>query len=161
MERCTGITSKGTQCTRICSNGKCFQHTNENPCSICTEPLRPDTSRTLPCNHTFHNRCIDRWKRVSLTCPMCRAPFDQPEYNLRIDITRLADNVHGVHEYVTRDVTGIIDNANIPPGYVNSPLFTGINLAAPIIFGSILNDVLRDLGIASFRAPGSDTVTTT
>lgn len=40
-------------------------------CPICHEE---DTivRHTLPCNHTFHLHCIDKWLSKKRTCPICR-----------------------------------------------------------------------------------------
>lgn len=65
-------------------------------CSICLDPLdedddmsRPEIERAirkcsgcfkkknliskLPCDHFFHEKCIDEWSREKLTCPECRS----------------------------------------------------------------------------------------
>lgn len=43
-------------------------------CAICISELECDTLvRILPnCKHLFHQECIDRWFRISGTCPVCR-----------------------------------------------------------------------------------------
>ena len=43
-------------------------------CSICYESSNTcnNDSSTLPCNHHFHKRCIDRWFFTTKTCPLCR-----------------------------------------------------------------------------------------
>lgn len=38
-------------------------------CSICFE-LNPNED--LRCGHTFHLTCINRWKEINDSCPMCR-----------------------------------------------------------------------------------------
>jgi hypothetical protein len=45
-------------------------------CSICGEhiPLKY-LHRKLPCNHTFHIECIDRWFQQNFSCPVCRCRF--------------------------------------------------------------------------------------
>ncbi|KXS09107.1 hypothetical protein M427DRAFT_75957 [Gonapodya prolifera JEL478] len=43
-------------------------------CAVCLEEYaKKDTIRTLPCQHEFHKKCIDRWLLgVSATCPLCK-----------------------------------------------------------------------------------------
>jgi|SaaInlStandDraft_5_1057022.scaffolds.fasta_scaffold35970_2 hypothetical protein len=42
---------------------------NSDICSIC---LEPESNWKLPCNHIFHNKCIDKWCICNNTCPYCR-----------------------------------------------------------------------------------------
>ena len=50
-----------------------FSRCRKLQCSICLEKLyKPDCS-TLECNHKFHTGCINEWRKVSNTCPFCRA----------------------------------------------------------------------------------------
>ncbi|XP_062224456.1 uncharacterized protein LOC133922976 [Phragmites australis] len=35
------------------------------------------TSVKLPCSHTFHRKCLDRWTSVRPTCPYCLAPVPE------------------------------------------------------------------------------------
>ncbi|KAL3108208.1 hypothetical protein niasHT_018616 [Heterodera trifolii] len=35
---------------------------DDNCCAICLEPIENETMvKPLPCNHTFHNKCIKSW----------------------------------------------------------------------------------------------------
>lgn len=40
-------------------------------CSICLRNIR-NSMMKLPCNHTFHARCITTWLDVRISCPVCR-----------------------------------------------------------------------------------------
>ncbi|CAH2058040.1 unnamed protein product [Thlaspi arvense] len=44
------------------------------PCPICMEDVveGEETAQRLPCNHLFHNDCINPWLRNHSTCPLCR-----------------------------------------------------------------------------------------
>lgn len=50
---------------------------NENDleeCLICKESYKENNVvRKLPCNHSYHKICIDKWFENEKTCPMCRA----------------------------------------------------------------------------------------
>jgi ankyrin repeat protein len=60
-------------------------------CAICSEPKNynitdvnsPLIVHSLPCGHTYHNVCINRWlterrnNGLVLECPICRAPGDR------------------------------------------------------------------------------------
>eukprot|EP00928_Gymnodinium_smaydae_P070559 TRINITY_DN5436_c0_g1_i1.p1 TRINITY_DN5436_c0_g1~~TRINITY_DN5436_c0_g1_i1.p1 ORF type:complete len:366 (-),score=44.60 TRINITY_DN5436_c0_g1_i1:249-1346(-) len=50
-------------------------------CSICLEDLDPDTLVVqLPCNHTFHPDCAERWlTRCKAMCPLCNSAVGVPE----------------------------------------------------------------------------------
>lgn len=42
-------------------------------CQICLESYQAgEKLRTLPCLHSFHSRCIQRWLHTNNTCPVCR-----------------------------------------------------------------------------------------
>lgn len=48
---------------------------NENSnCPICLSKIGDSEAFTTECNHTFHKKCIDLWKKKATNCPMCRAP---------------------------------------------------------------------------------------
>ena len=60
------------------------KYTKVNPidccvsCTMCMEKYAPNQyKRILPCGHTFHKRCIDKWlfKYNNSTCPYCRTDF--------------------------------------------------------------------------------------
>jgi len=43
------------------------------PCVICQDGMEGGQRvRVLPCDHTFHTECIDRWLSEHQTCPMCK-----------------------------------------------------------------------------------------
>lgn len=42
-------------------------------CSVCLSNFQPgDVCRKLPCNHYFHQECIDCWLKKAKSCPTCR-----------------------------------------------------------------------------------------
>jgi len=42
-------------------------------CVICmSEYTNREKLRRLPCTHDFHSKCIDKWLRSNITCPICR-----------------------------------------------------------------------------------------
>lgn len=42
-------------------------------CTICLEACKPgDMLRKLPCGHTYHQACIDRWLTTKAACPVCQ-----------------------------------------------------------------------------------------
>uniref|UniRef100_A0A0E0MCE7 RING-type domain-containing protein n=1 Tax=Oryza punctata TaxID=4537 RepID=A0A0E0MCE7_ORYPU len=45
----------------------------EDECAVCLQDLEADDKlRMMPCCHTFHQRCIFDWLRLSCICPLCR-----------------------------------------------------------------------------------------
>ena len=47
-------------------------------CVICMEPVdikSPSKRMVTPCNHFFHQECLERWLQVKRTCPTCRSPL--------------------------------------------------------------------------------------
>merc|ERR1719471_1756885 len=46
----------------------------EDVCSICCETFQDKESlRVLPCQHSFHMACVDKWLARSRLCPLCKA----------------------------------------------------------------------------------------
>lgn len=55
---------------------KVMMSSNEN-CVICLDKLPADSEVvSMPCSHTFHGNCIEKWLRTSHYCPNCR--FEMP-----------------------------------------------------------------------------------
>ncbi|XP_076127727.1 uncharacterized protein LOC143108971 [Alosa pseudoharengus] len=47
-------------------------------CQICfCEYTEGEQLRMLPCLHDYHVKCIDRWLKENVTCPICRADVSQ------------------------------------------------------------------------------------
>ena len=50
-----------------------LDHETAAQCSVCHETVQiGDDVRKLPCDHTFHQSCIDVWVLQHATCPNCR-----------------------------------------------------------------------------------------
>jgi len=42
-------------------------------CSVCMQTYKfREYKRKLKCDHVFHKRCIDKWLKSNLSCPICR-----------------------------------------------------------------------------------------
>ncbi len=45
-------------------------------CTICQDSFNYGIyKRELPCKHTFHKRCIDKWLDTNMSCPLCKQSF--------------------------------------------------------------------------------------
>jgi hypothetical protein len=154
--RCGGQTIHGSPC-RMKVHGdqeRCWIHTGPQ-CSVCLQPMAHQANRTLDCNHTFHSRCVDRWKRScpgDPTCPMCRVPFDVPKYRCRLIIERVNDGVRSTSNFETSNVSNIIDGfgldfRNIMPAH--GRVFTDIHF--DVDPDEALLDILRELGLPALH----------
>jgi hypothetical protein len=48
-------------------------------CSICLDHYTTATyTRTLPCGHMFHKKCVDKWLKQTFHCPYCRHTYPIP-----------------------------------------------------------------------------------
>ena len=46
-------------------------------CGVCLKPIREGAEAAyLPCMHSFHTECIQKWIRVQNSCPICKAPLE-------------------------------------------------------------------------------------
>ena len=84
MPLCNELTSTGTRCKKV----NCHLHgSNTSTCSICLNSVaNTRSSKVLRCNHRFHRKCIDEWKkRGSATCPECRAFVDKYKVTIHIE----------------------------------------------------------------------------
>lgn len=48
----------------------------EKECPICYETVKINQyERILNCSHIYHKKCIDKWFKLSMTCPTCRTNY--------------------------------------------------------------------------------------
>lgn len=144
MQRCQATTQKGVQCRRGSAPGctTCAQHGGDS-CPVCLLNMTGETSRTLGCGHAFHSRCLERWKRTSNTCPMCRAPFDQPQYRVSITVQHLSSNTMTRDSYVTSNIGQMFSTFGIPP---LQPRFI-TDIFFDIGFDEFIDEVFHEIGV--------------
>jgi hypothetical protein len=116
-KKCVGITRKGEGCKNlgiykspnVRSGMFCRHHVpkHADKCVICLTELYDDMM--LPCKHTFHNRCIQKWMKRHNSCPICResiftnlsgesfsnilSAYEGERLQIVIDIALLSDSV--------------------------------------------------------------------
>lgn len=138
MVQCTGLTKEGLQCKRMCQGDsqKCYIHQGDQ-CSVCLVQMTPQNSRRLDCGHTFHSGCLERWKRRSHTCPMCRAPFDQPRYKVKISIE--PDGIE--HETITSNIQSLVDTFGLDSNFERFVSTISFSVMNENDLGSILQEI--------------------
>jgi hypothetical protein len=90
-KKCSATTVKGEPCKRggcECVGGQnfCKAHAAKHKelsaapeCPICLSNVLAKDKTTTACNHTFHQKCLDRWlRRGSSSCPFCRHQLENP-----------------------------------------------------------------------------------
>ena len=72
--------NKGRRCScRAKQDGLCGRHCIKPECCIClTTGISVTEVRSLRCSHKFHDECIQKWLRITPSCPMCRVPMIRP-----------------------------------------------------------------------------------
>ncbi len=114
--------------------------------------MTQENSRRLDCGHTFHTRCLDRWRRRASTCPMCRTPFDQPQYRVKVTVQPIGFE----QELVTSNIQNIINTFGLD--IMNAErFFSTINFDVMNMFDlhSILNNIGFEFPIpAGMNHPG-------
>lgn len=152
MFRCTGQTSNGTRCRCRVSqeNGTCSWHKpieGDSTCPICMEVMTQRNVREMPCGHKFHKKCINKWKNEgNRSCPMCREPFDIPEFRVTVTIEPLVNGT--IYETTVLDASNSISNVVTNVG-LNiddiSHLTTQLSIEADNI--EMLRNVLERIGL--------------
>lgn len=110
---------------------------------MCLTSMGPGSTRTLPCGHTFHSRCIERWKRTSCTCPMCRTPFDQPQYRVSVSVHHLASDSVTRESYITSNVSQVFQTfgiSGLQPRFITDIFFD-------VGFDEFIDEVFQEIGI--------------
>lgn len=55
---------------------------NLDRCNVCLDSyVDGDLLRILPCLHSFHEKCINRWLSMKGICPMCKASITDPVWS--------------------------------------------------------------------------------
>lgn len=157
--RCEALTRLGVQCKRGAITGTtvCYAHTGES-CSMCLIPMNDTNSRILGCNHVFHKQCLDRWKRRTNTCPLCRTPFDVPKYKVTISIEPVDavrpppdPTLAGIFSLITSNLVPFTSMFGLDPHLEN--FFTDIRFQ--VNDDAMLTEVLTSLGFSQ-PGPGAD-----
>jgi Ring finger domain len=75
-------------------------------CAICIRDGEDADLHRLPCGHSFHRDCIQRWLHVCPNCPLCRActmghcipePSSSPARSLhQVKVYTTVMNLHGI-----------------------------------------------------------------
>lgn len=155
-ERCEALTKTGSQCKlkSITGTNACRHHTGQ-ACSVCMNNMNEINSRTLDCSHTFHTRCLERWKHRSNTCPICRAPFDQPMYNVKISIEPVGA-VPMIMSIMTSNLEPIRSTFDLDPNLEH--FFTDIRFQ--VNDEQSLHDILTTLGFPGMNAASLEAIRT-
>jgi hypothetical protein len=141
MSQCEGTTKNGHRCKRRCTEGRktCHVHYGDS-CPICMNTMTQGTTRKLECTHEFHTACLDRWRRRNSTCPMCRVPFDQPRFRVKINIE--PDGFE--HEAVTSNVQSLVDMFGLEMNNIDRFFST---ISFQVMNSTDMRNVLDEIGL--------------
>lgn len=152
--QCGAPTVSGGTCRSTVSTcgSRCSWHTvisgEHSQCPICMDDIYVRNCKSLPCNHNFHKKCLDKWKiEGNRTCPLCREPFDLPQFRVKIQIDPINQGVHTYRSRLFEEPTvihHIMERENI---ISNDPdVRTELTLEAEDI--QSLRRVLEQIGIS-------------
>lgn len=148
--KCGATTISGGTCKHPVPEGRehCWLH-NGPQCSVCFNALSNRNTRTLPCNHEFHTKCVDRWKRTCApgdpTCPMCRSPFDLPKYRCRLTVERVNEANTFTTDFQTSNINSIVAGFGFDLREMLQGLYTDIHF--DIDHDEDINYILQELGL--------------
>jgi len=107
-------------------------------CCICLNDLKTDSENgldltTTTCNHTFHEACINQWKRECrkhspfvFTCPMCRDPTPLGKLNHSQERVHVQTALHVAammgHSEIVQLLCDHGANVNLQDGHMRTAL---------------------------------------
>jgi hypothetical protein len=60
-----------------------FIQSSKSNCIICFDDyINNEEIKMLPCDHFYHNKCINSWLQISQTCPLCRRNIVTNRYSI-------------------------------------------------------------------------------
>jgi hypothetical protein len=89
---------------------------------------------------------------------MCRVPFDVPTYKISINIKCIHDGQRSIHSYDTTNISTLVESFGLDENLMDRSV---ADISFEIEHNERIEDILRTLGIASYRLPGSNAITTT
>ena len=133
----------------------------DSECSICLSTMVEEEVRSLPCIHTFHVKCIDRWLlKKSARCPLCRRALNDyllaedssaDETSTDDDIPPLADGAaHPLIEGSSDDGMPPLADGAAHPLIEGSSTDNGM---PPLAYGAALHALQADV-LAAQQARG-------
>jgi hypothetical protein len=75
---------------------------------------------------------------------MCRTPFDQPMYKIRVSVQRMADNHVSTESYTTSNVANLVASFGIDP-FVDHRFLTDIIF--DVAAGESISAIFQELGL--------------
>lgn len=62
-----------TVCYTFCGLSQSLEDETRGKCTVCMEEfVKGECLRCLPCLHSYHMPCIDKWLSLSQACPVCK-----------------------------------------------------------------------------------------
>lgn len=113
---CGSSTASGCPCrAKVSAEGmKCQWHKpveGDSTCSVCMEPMTTRNSRELECGHTFHKKCLRKWKlEGNRTCPLCREEFDLPLFDVIVSIVPRTEEYQRMEFDASRSARDLFEN---------------------------------------------------
>ena len=122
MAFCGALTQSGSQCrVKVGTTGhQCHWHRpalgSDSTCSVCMDQMLERNYRELPCGHSFHKKCLQKWKMEgNRTCPLCREEFDHPQFKVTVNIESLS-NTYNSHIFdASHSASSIFESLEIDP----------------------------------------------
>lgn len=154
MPTCGAPTKNGNPCRAKVQTENELCHRHKNTCSICYQPMLESNTRELGCSHRFHTECIERWKEAGRnTCPLCREPFDVPDYNITLTIRSNRNNRTSNVMLSNASMTNVLSHFDLNSEDL-SPFITEIDFEASDM--AILRNILEQIGIGESDVTGLD-----
>ncbi|KAK8481963.1 hypothetical protein V6N13_144670 [Hibiscus sabdariffa] len=89
-----GVVAAGTEKERIISGEDAI-------CCICLAKYsNNDELRELPCSHSMHKDCVDKWLKINASCPLCKSEVGE----------NLQDTISGTSATILSSLSGANDN---------------------------------------------------
>ena len=154
--RCGQPTGSGAPCRiKVFGGAPCHLHKTDNQCSVCLLNMTQNNTRSLECGHTFHRRCVERWKMTCTglpTCPMCRVPFDVPQYRCILTIQRVADGATTQQNVPITDMERVVRDLGLQLRDLDAD-GVRMDVAFNVEHNEDIRYVLQELGIVHFTLP--------